>query len=110
MKKTATGKLNVFITSDFSFGRLKEAKTDEEVFSCVCVTSESMTNIPEWSMIGQAEVNIEFFDETLIFEKKIESVKAEIRKVQADAELNVNHLKEKLSQLQAISYAPEGVV
>lgn len=106
--KTAKGTLGVWITSSYSFDQLNKAKTDEDILRICLVTTSDMSGSTGCSKVGTAEVTIELFDADSMILSKAESIKKEIKQVQADAEIKVNYLKEQLSQLLAITNKTDG--
>ena len=58
----------------------------------------------DWTFAGNAEITMTVIDGSTLIEGKAEALKAEIKKVEADAYVKVIALKDKLQQLLAITH------
>lgn len=56
-----------------------------------------------YSVVGTAEVKVTLFDEDKMVSTKVESLRAEAKKVKADAAARVTNIERKINQLLAIT-------
>lgn len=58
----------------------------------------------DYSLIGEADVNIEFYDADTIREQQLEALKGALQRERAATEVRQNAILESISKLQAIEY------
>lgn len=57
--------------------------------------------------VGKAEITMTLYDTDKLIDSKVDSLKAQLRKTQADAEVACNRIREQINSLLAITYKPE---
>lgn len=106
MPRTIIGKTKAYITGGTSPEILTRDNPDgDAVVAEVVYSNFDMTDCG-WSLVGEAEIRLEVPDERQLVENKVESLRAERRKVLADAEAKATSLDRQIQTLLAISYEP----
>ena len=62
-----------------------------------------------YTVVGEAEITLKLHDKEQLVDAKVDSLKAQLQKTQADAEVACNRIREQIQSLLAISYKPEVV-
>ncbi len=64
-------------------------------------------NITGWTLVGEAEVFITLDGKDKLILNKVDALKAELAKTQADAEAKCNQIRGMINNLLAIEFKPE---
>lgn len=59
-----------------------------------------------WTFVGQAEISVEIPSVDEIINAKVDSLKAKVKSIRADAEAQINFIESQISNLLAIDYTP----
>jgi hypothetical protein len=101
-KRTVTGKVSVWL-STYGGPEVFDRKEDERVIAGVAFTTTDMTDCG-YTRVGTATVSFEVPTGQELIDNKAASLRAEIQKTRADAEVKVNALTERLNKLLALEY------
>lgn len=101
MATTYTGTLNAFINNSWT-DLNTIAKSDCPV-GRINYSSSDMQGVVGWTKVGTAEITVTMADENEIVAGIVESIDKQILNTYAEAESNINLLKEKKQQLLAIT-------
>lgn len=64
-------------------------------------------NLPDgWTFVGEAEISVEIPSLDDIISAKVDSLKAKVKSIRADAEAQINFIESQISNLLAIEYSP----
>lgn len=107
---TITGKTKVWLTNNWDtldyLHKLVEAGKSDEVVGRMSYTNADMIGIDGWTQVGTADITVHLFDEEVIREGKVDSLKKEIQQVKAKAQREVEILEDRLQQLLALPSPP----
>lgn len=104
--KTITGRTNVFVT-EYSDFNPSIPRPEGRPFDGLYFSHFDNGVIESWTFVGTADVTFHMEDESTLIENKVESLRAQIKKTEAEAFVTVKGLKEKIESLLAISYTPK---
>lgn len=62
--------------------------------------------LPSYAVVGEATITMTLHDTEGLKSAKVEQLKAELQKTQADAEVKCNHIREQINSLLALEYKP----
>lgn len=99
--RTITGTITAFLTDthkDLTPAMLIAAKPETALSSI----SFYHRDIPGWTKIGTAEITVTFDDDDEIIGNMVESLKAEKQKLQADTQVAINKIDERIQSLLAL--------
>lgn len=71
-----------------------------------CTYTNSDMSGSGWVLAGEAEITVRIVDTDGLIKNKVDSLEKAIKRVQAEAEREVNDLRGKIQNLLAISYTP----
>lgn len=67
------------------------------------------SRVADWTEIGTAEITVEIHDKDTVLSHKIDSLKEQLKKDQADSEVRQSIIKEQIQNLLALTHQPEEV-
>ena len=96
-----TGKTKVWASEFYGPADIKRdgAKCVQRLTYTDCDMSGSSCG---YSLVGTAEITIDFVDEQIMVDNKIEALRAEVKSIKAKAEMEATALEGKIQQLLAI--------
>ncbi|MHB1098341.1 MAG: hypothetical protein ACYCZR_02185 [Burkholderiales bacterium] len=101
-----TGTVGVWITNDWttpqSVMKLAADGFQNDAVDKLSYANYDMSGTAGWLRVGTATISIEFDEEKEIISKKAEGLRKEIHTVRAEAQMKVERLEERLSQLLAL--------
>ena len=99
-------KTGAWLTNNWtSVDELVKMPQEELVSKLTCWDIDG--HIEGWTLVGTAEVCITLDDPNKMIANKVDALKAELTKTQADAEVRCNFLRGQINNLLAIEYKPE---
>ncbi len=105
-----SGTVKAWITNEWvNTQDIKELAADghnDKALDKMSYSAHDMTGVAGWIEVGTAEVTVTFIDEDSIKLKLVEGLNKQIQDVQAEAEMKVRGIKEKIHNLMAITYSP----
>lgn len=100
-------KVPVWITNDYLSPDQLQLMTQEELASELkCYSKNDMTQVG-WVKAGYATISITLEDMEGLVENKIQALKAEKKKAEADHYVRMSQFDDKINNLLAITYKPE---
>lgn len=100
---TITGKLNAYLTAYSVIGPDDfKTPTDDLIGKLYYSTPEHVPK--DWTLAGEAVVTVTLVDRDQLIGNKVDSLRAELQKVKADAYQAQVVLEAKINQLLAITY------
>jgi hypothetical protein len=101
-----TGVSKVWVTSDYFDPRsskefVEKGRVDALVGKFV-YTNSDMSTVPDWTEVGNAMVTVVLFDDDVLLEQKVSSLRSEIKRVRAESQQKIDMLEEKLQSLLAL--------
>lgn len=104
--RTVTSKINAYLTNEWvTIDQLFNDEA-EQVLNRLCFYSHNCAP-NTWVHVGTAEITLTLNKPDDLIASKVESLKADLQKTQADAEVRCNQLREKINNLLAIEFKPE---
>jgi len=100
--KTITGTTKAWFTNDI-YGPDDLAREGAKLLGALGYINNDMT-AHGWSCIGTADITLTLIDEDQMVANKVESLRQEITKTRADAEMKVRLLEGKVQSLLAITH------
>ena len=86
-----------------NFKRPETINASDLIFS----THDWKGDLPEgWTRVGKAVITVEIPSVDTIIGAKVDSLKAQVKAIRADAEAKVNFIESQINNLLAIEYSP----
>jgi hypothetical protein len=79
-----------------------------EALGSLAFINHDMSDSEDWTEVGIAEVTVTFHPRETVVAKELEGLQAQLERVRADNHMRENVILDRISKLQAITYAPEG--
>ena len=96
-----TGKTKVWVSEFYGPEEIK--RDGAKCVQRMTYTDRDMTGGPcGFSLVGTAEITVDFVDEQIMVDNKIEALRAEVKSIKAKAEMEATALEGKIQQLLAI--------
>lgn len=103
--RVITGEISVWLTQYSSIGPAELTSDDaQKVLNGVSFSHHDMA--PEWTRIGAARVTITLESNDKIITGKVDALRAEQKKVVADAQMKSTDIERQIQQLLAITHEP----
>src|SRR6185312_1414568 len=80
-------------------------KGDEHAISSMSFHPRDMTMVG-WSLLGEAEITVRVGDTKTLVENKVASIRAQMKKDAADAQLRQTMYEQKIQNLLALTFEP----
>jgi len=103
---TIPTELKATLKAWFTGGMGPQNLSDVDVASQLSYTDQDMTSAG-WSVCGEADITVRLLGEDELIGAKVESLKAELTKVRADAAARETAITQQINTLLAIGYAGE---
>lgn len=105
--RTVKATIPAYIVSQFTTLDQLFKKSDREAINELeFYDNGAGTFPPSWILAGTAEIVVTLREETELIHGKIDSLRAELKQTQADAEVKCNEIREKINNLLALEYKP----
>jgi hypothetical protein len=104
---TISGKTTAWITPYCDIGPDQIEKPDERIGTTSFVYSDEDMTSQGWTVAGKAEITVTLVDRDTLVSNKVDSLRKELTKVRADAQVRANELEGQIQKLLAISYSPQ---
>lgn len=104
MKRTITTQVFA-IASPYSHVT-PEGLVSGDIAAELMYSTNDMSSAAGYIVVGKGTVTVELFDRGDIASSQVSVLRQQVRKVQADAQAQVNCLEDKIRNLQALTYEP----
>jgi hypothetical protein len=106
--RTVTATVNAYVTNTFTtIDELYNGEPYKVISALKLYDAGEGRNAPDsWVLAGTAEVTLTLNEPDSLNAHKVDSLKAELQKTQADAEVKCNKIREQINSLLAIEYKP----
>jgi len=104
--KKITNTVKAWISSNY-YGPDDVARDGDSAVSKLTYTEGDMTGVNGWCHIGSAEIIVTLFDQGVIIEKKVDSLRKELIKHRAHSHAHELQMEAKIQKLLAVTYTPE---
>jgi len=101
--RTITGKSKAWFTNS-AYGPEDLGRDPDRVVSAVLSYSKDDMTPYGWSLAGEAEITITIPDQQTLVENKVESLRAEKKKLQAETQAKVTAIESQIQKLLAITF------
>lgn len=99
--RTITGTAVAYVTDDrYTPASLLKQPTDEAVQNLAYYDDDC--SIAGWNRVGTAQITVTFDDDDEIIGNMVDALKAQKQKVQADAQVEINRIDERIQSLLAL--------
>ena len=106
--RTVTATVNAYVTNNHTtVDELYNGNPADVVGALKFFYKEDPRSVPDcWVLAGSAEVTLTLNDPDSLITHKVDSLKAELKQTQADAEVKCNRIREQINNLLALEYKP----
>ena len=105
--RTVKATMPAYIVSQFTTLEQLFKKSDREAINELRFYDNGAGKFPQnWIPAGTAEIAVTLREETELIHGKIDSLRAELKQTQADAEVRCNQIRERINNLLALEYKP----
>lgn len=98
--RTITGAIPVFITNTWT--TVNDLVALEDKSSAIGSLTYYTQQLEGWTRVGKAQITVTFDDDDEIIGNMVDALKAQKQKVQADAQVEINRIEERIQSLLAL--------
>ena len=98
--RTISAEIPAWITNDWT--KVNDLVSREDQASAVGELSYYPLQIAGWTKVGTAHITVTFDDDDEIIGNMVDALKAQKQKVQADAQVEINRIDERIQSLLAL--------
>lgn len=98
--RTISAEIPAWITNDWT--TVNDLVSHEDQASAVGSLSYYPQKIEGWTKVGTAQITVTFDDDDEIIGNMVDALKAQKQKVQADAQVEINRIEERIQSLLAL--------
>jgi hypothetical protein len=103
--RTITAETTAYLTTQADARELTAAGNDAAAIEILSFHRIDMTSVG-WIRVGKATISVEIPDDDQLVASAVTTLRAEIQKTRADAEIRCQGLNKQIEQLLAIEYTP----